>query len=290
MKICVFPSAEQMSKAGQELILRELKEDPSLALGGATGNTPKLLYGLLAQAAESGQMDLSQRQIWFLDEYFGKDMYYKYAINFLHNKFPKGKGIAFKNIHVPNGMYYFESQIVHSEILDEVLKKNRGDYEMKGPEVLIKPGAKHPVLKQLRKDTKAYEKSLPLKRVQILGIGREGHIGFNEVGTSDKSRTHLTVLADSTVEANAEDFEDGIVTRYAITQGSGSIMKAYLPILFANGVKKTEAVHGLLIGDNPASVLRKHPNTHVFITGDTLGEFKSADLDKLRKKYEVTGL
>ena len=290
MKISVFQSAEEMSKAGRELILKELKANPSLALGGATGNTPKLLYGLLAQAAESGQLDLSQREIWFLDEYFGKAMYYKYAINFLHNKFPKGKGIAIKNIHVPNGMYYFESQIVHSEILDIILKKNPGEYEMKGPEVSVQAGAKHPVLKQLRKDTKNYENSLPKDRIQILGIGREGHIGFNEVGTSDKSRTHLTALADSTVEANAEDFDDGIVTRYAVTQGSGSIMKAYLPILFANGVKKTEAVHGLLIGDNPASALRKHPNTHVYVTSDTLGEFKGPEIDKLRKKHEVTGL
>jgi len=290
MKIHVTEDAQEMSRQGKEIIVKMLNENPKLALGGATGNTPKILYGLLAEAAGNGQLDLAKREIWFLDEYFGKAMYYQYGINFLHTKFPAGKGIAIHNIHVPNGMYYWEHHIVHSEILDSILRKNPGDYAMKGPEVIIKPEAKHPVLRQILNDVTQYENNLPGNRVQILGIGVEGHIGFNEVGTREDSPTHLTVLADSTVEANADDYEDGIRTRYAVTQGSASIMKAQVPVLFANGKKKSEAVHGLLVGDNPASVLRKHQNAHVYITRDTLGEFKKADFDQIKKEHEVVGI
>lgn len=290
MKIHVTEDAQEMSQQGKENVVKMLNENPKLALGGATGNTPKILYGLLAEAAVNGRLDLAKREIWFLDEYFGKAMYYQYGINYLHNKFPTGKGIAIHNIHVPNGMYYWENHIVHSDILDSILKENQNDYTMRGPEVVITPEAKHPVLRRIHDDVTQYENSLPGNRVQILGIGVEGHIGFNEVGTQEDSPTHLTVLADSTVEANADDYEDGIRTRYAVTQGSASIMKAQSPVLFANGKKKSEAVYGFLVGDNPASVLRKHPNAHIYLTRDTLGDFKGSDFDRIKKEHEIVGL
>ncbi|MAG07842.1 hypothetical protein CMO89_00035 [Candidatus Woesearchaeota archaeon] len=232
----------------------------------------------------AGSVDLSGREIWFLDRYFGKDSYYVYAVNAFHNAFPEGKGIPVDKIHVPQGIFYHNGTIVHSDTLDRIFEENPGDYSMLGPEVFILPNAEHPVLQGIEASTRDYEANLPSERLQILGIGVEGHIGFNEEGTLEDSVTHLGVLAPSTIEANADDFNDGIKTRYYVTLGTASIMEGHTAVLLANGGKKIEAVYGLLHGNNSASVLRNHPNVYVFLTRDTLG---LCDLDELKKDERI---
>jgi glucosamine-6-phosphate deaminase len=292
MIIDVSETKEEMSIKGRDFIISELRKNETLQLGGATGSTPKRLYELLAEKARKGKLDLSRIGVWFLDEYFGRMNYYLYAVNAFHNAFPKGKGIKLENIHIPRGIYYNNNQIVHSDILDRILKTTKGRqwFEV-GPEIrIIKTPGLNLTLEQIGQDVESYENQLPRNRLQILGLGVEGHIGFNEAGTSETSLTHLTLLADSTVKANAEDYADGIVTRYAITQGIKSIMNAKMPVLFANDKKKADAVYGMFVGNNVASCLRKHPNARVYLTRDALARFNYFEREELKKEHEVSGI
>ena len=107
--------------------------------------------------------------------------------------------------------------------------------------------------------------------LQLLGVGRNGHIGFNESSSSLQSRTRLTTLARSTIEANAKFFDRQIdlVPKMSITMGVGTIMEANRCILLANGENKAEAVanaiEGPITASIPASALQMHPNTTILL-------------------------
>lgn len=112
--------------------------------------------------------------------------------------------------------------------------------------------------------------------LQLLGIGRNGHIGFNEPGTDINEKTHRVALTPSTIEANARFFEDeNEVPKYAYSMGIGSIMKADAILLEAFGPKKAEAVKAMIDGevtpDVPASILQKHPNVTVIVDEEAGG-------------------
>jgi glucosamine-6-phosphate deaminase len=107
--------------------------------------------------------------------------------------------------------------------------------------------------------------------IQLLGIGRDGHIGFNEPGTAADSKTHIIDLTESTIEANARFFHNdkSKVPTKAVSMGLGTIMKARHIILIANDPSKKEAIEHLLKKtfnpDWPATILSKHPNVDVFL-------------------------
>ena len=105
--------------------------------------------------------------------------------------------------------------------------------------------------------------------IQVLGIGSNGHIGFNEPGTSFDSRTHVVILSEQTRKDNARFFPDGGVPVRAITMGLATIMEARKIILIATGKNKAEAVQKMLEGpiteDVPASILQRHPDCTVFL-------------------------
>ncbi|PNY20122.1 glucosamine-6-phosphate deaminase [Streptococcus parauberis] len=108
---------------------------------------------------------------------------------------------------------------------------------------------------------------------QILGIGRNGHIGFNEPGTSFEERTHVVDLEASTIEANSRFFDSiDDVPKQAISMGIASIMDSKMVVLLAFGKEKAEAVRAMLTGDItedlPASILQKHPNCVVIVDTD----------------------
>jgi glucosamine-6-phosphate deaminase len=112
--------------------------------------------------------------------------------------------------------------------------------------------------------------------LQLLGIGRDGHIGFNEPGAAFDSQTHIMTLAESTLEANARFFNNDPhqVPTQAVTMGLGTIMKARHIILIADDPSKKEAIGKLMSHQKdllwPATVLNDHSNTDVFITEDVL--------------------
>lgn len=112
---------------------------------------------------------------------------------------------------------------------------------------------------------------------QILGIGRNGHIGFNEPGTAFTSKTHVVDLDDSTIEANARFFEDkSQVPRQAISMGIASIMSAKQIVLMAYGAEKADAiektVHGTVTEEVPATVLQNHANVTLIVDEAAAGK------------------
>ncbi|WP_137597808.1 glucosamine-6-phosphate deaminase [Paucilactobacillus kaifaensis] len=121
-------------------------------------------------------------------------------------------------------------------------------------------------------EAQQYEKLIAANPIdfQILGLGRNGHIGFNEPGTSFDSITHRVALTQSTIDANARFFDnEHEVPRYAYSMGIGTIMKSKQILIEAYGENKAQAVHQMIEGpvteDVPASVLQRHPNVTVLI-------------------------
>ncbi|MDA1534948.1 MULTISPECIES: glucosamine-6-phosphate deaminase [unclassified Bacillus cereus group] len=149
----------------------------------------------------------------------------------------------------------------------------------------------------LEEECKRYEGILAANPVdlQILGIGENGHIGFNEPGTPFNSPTNIVELTESTRQANLRFFEkEEDVPTHAITMGIGSIMKAKQILLVAMGSKKAEAVKELLQGAYseacPATVLQRHPNVTVIADQEALSLCSEAIADEHRQVFTISDL
>ncbi len=138
-------------------------------------------------------------------------------------------------------------------------------------EIDIDPKNTHVPYGNTKEDCEKYEDSVNGVDIQVLGIGQNGHIGFNEPGTPFDEPTHIVDLTENTREANARFFDNDIdkVPAQAITQGIGTIMKAKKILLVANGANKADAVKAMIEGpvsvECPASVLQIHPDVVVVI-------------------------
>lgn len=305
----------RLSEMAASYLAKRVEENPQIVLGGATGGTPKATYA----AALGTGVDFSNARIYFLDEYFGftgvgadgsHKSYRGYAVFHLHTKpktggVPENRVFQLRNIFVPRGNFYEGDQLVTSERLDEILAANpeangeKRDYVWVGgtdgvldegrpfkPELLVKPECGDPVLWDIRKATTSYDSRVVDARVavQVLGIGREAHIGFNEKNTRRDSRTHVTRLARSTIEANAEDYAGGEKTNYAVTQGVGTILDADELLLAAFGDAKQVAVRDMLHGEpsplHPASYVRNAKRARLYIDDAALA---LCDLEQLER-------
>lgn len=240
MKIIAVKDYQEMSKKAAEFILERLHSNPSLKLGLATGGTPVGTYeNLIKDHRENGTT--YQDVITFnLDEYIGLS----------------GKH--------PNSYRYFMNEQLFNSI--DIKKANTN----------IPQGD----AKDMQMECLDYEKLIEENNgvdLQILGIGGNGHIGFNEPGTSFDSNTHVIDLDSSTREANARFFEnlDEVPTQ-AITMGISTIMKSKEILLLISGEGKREAVSNLLDGEItenfPASVLKRHPNVIIIADESALGD------------------
>lgn len=227
MRIIQTAHPEQMSQTAAILILNEVLAKKKLVLGLATGQTPRGLYQRLIQARTELGLDPSDLETFHLDEYLGlggEDAGSMAEDLITHFLDPLG---------VPASQRHF----VPAQSLD--------------PEAACK----------------AYELEIAQAGgidVQILGIGRNGHIAFNEPGTAFDALTHLSTLTDSTREANAAHFLECATPTQAMTMGPRSILNARHVILMASGEAKAEAIRAMVCGplteDCPASVLRLHPH------------------------------
>ena len=226
MKFIVCENYEEMSKAGADIVISQLKEKKNSILGLATGSTPIGLYKELIKAYENGEISFKDVKTFNLDEYYpiykSNDQSYDYFMNdnlFSHIDIDKA------NTDIPNG-----------EAVDAV--KECADYEKR---IAASEGVD----------------------IQILGIGQNGHIGFNEPDSFLYSDTHVTGLTDSTMQANARFFsEDEVMPTKALTMGMGSIFKARKIIVMANGKAKRDAVRKLISGkittECPVTFLNLH--------------------------------
>lgn len=232
MKVIVVESYEELSKKAAELLAEVVENNSRATLGLATGTTPIGCYELLADFCAQKRVSFKNVKAVNLDEYVGlcKSDSQSYAY-FMRDKLFDHIDIDLNNTYIPDGM--------------------AGDLEGECARY-------SEILDEEERD------------VQILGLGSNGHIGFNEPRTSFQSVTHIVDLQESTIKDNARLF-DSIeqVPRKAITMGISEIMKAKQIIMLASGANKAQAVHDMVqgvINDGcPASILQTHPNCIVVV-------------------------
>ncbi len=240
MKVLVFDSYEEMSAAGAEIICEQLKNKPNSVLGLATGSTPIGMYDALAEECKKGNADFSKVTSVNLDEYYPISPDNKQSYRYTMNS------TLFDHINI---------DINKTHVLDGMT--NDPD-----------------------KTCKAYDEfidSIGGIDLQVLGIGNNGHIAFNEPDEWLEVGTHKTALTESTMQANARYFSaDEVMPTHALTMGIGSIMKARKIIILINGAKKTDALKKMLSGklstDCPASMLQLHPDVTVICDRAAYGE------------------
>lgn len=217
----------EMSQKAAEFIIDKVRSTPGLKLGLATGGTPVGTYQKLIEDHQNNKTSYHDVVTFNLDEYIGLSGENKNSYRFfMNNKLFNHIDIEKSNTFIPRGDV--------EDIISECRK-----YE----ELISKHGGVD---------------------LQILGIGGNGHIGFNEPGTSFDTKTHVVNLADSTIEANARFFNSmEEVPTQAITMGISSIMKSKEILLLISGEGKREAMkqllHGKISEEFPASVLNTHP-------------------------------
>lgn len=235
MEIVTVGSYAEMSEIAAKIMIGELKKCPRAVLGLATGSTPLGLYKMLADAYKRGEISFRGVRSVNLDEYvgLGADNGNSYA-SFMNERLFGHVDILRENTYLPNGL-----------------------------------------AEDLQSECRRYDSLLDAlpRNIQLLGIGSDGHIGFNEPGTSFIERTHIAELAKSTVTDNSRLFECGqAVPERALTMGIADIMSAEKILLLANGKNKAKAVWGMVSGqvteDCPASILQRHKNVTVVLDGD----------------------
>ncbi len=231
MRLIEAKNYADLSRKAANVISAQVILKPHAVLGLATGSTPIGAYRQLIEWYEKGDVDFSMTKSINLDEYVGLtgDNAQSYR-HFMNENFFDHINIDKANTHVPNG-----------------------------------------VAEDLEAECKRYDaliSSMGGIDLQVLGIGHNGHIGFNEPGDAFEKTTHLVNLGESTIQANSRFFASiAEVPKQAITMGIKSIMQAKKLLLVANGPDKKEimerALYGPVVPEVPASILQFHPNLTV---------------------------
>ena len=234
MKVVVGNEVE-ISKLIAEDFIHQIKEKEDSVLGLATGTSPLKVYANLVKANQEGIVSFKKVKTFNLDEYIGLE-----------------------GSH-PQSYRYF----MNVNLFDHL------DIDKKNTHVLLGVG-------DYLSFANAYDKMIEDAGgidLQILGIGSDGHIAFNEPGTPFDSLTHVAELAQSTIKDNSRLFNDiSEVPTKAVTMGLASIMRAKKIVLIATGKNKAKAIHDLLKGpmseEVPCSILQKHPDCTIYCDED----------------------
>lgn len=233
MNVVVVKNYYEISIQSAQLIAKQITKKKNSVLGLATGQTPVGMYQELIKMFKRGDIDFSEVRTFNLDEYYGLPSKHPQSYHYyMWDTFFKYINIKKENIHLLNGA-------------TENIKEECNQYE-----ILIQ---KHGGID-----------------LQILGIGDNGHLGFNEPAIGLNSKTHLVNLSEETIQANSQYFDDiQKIPRQALTMGIGTIMKAKKIVLLANGRKKSQAIertiHGPVSTEVPATVLQLHNNVLLII-------------------------
>jgi len=228
MRVIVCNDYKEVSRRSAQIVAGQIMIKPNCTLGLATGSTPLGTYENLIRMYEDGDLDFSSVVSFNLDEYYPLDAKNNQSYHYYMNENLFSKiNIKPENTYILDGKA--EDPNAECERFEKLIEANGGI------------------------------------DLQILGIGQNGHIGFNEPDYSLNSVTHLTDLTESTIKANSRFFEDmSLVPTQALTMGIGTILKAKKIILIANGAKKHRVVKSLLSGEIntsiPASMLKVHPD------------------------------
>lgn len=231
MKIYQAKNYQEMSRKAANIISAQIIMKPDAVLGLATGSTPIGTYQQLIDWYKKGDLDFSEIRSVNLDEYKGlsADNDQSYAY-FMRTNLFDSVNIKKENTNIPNGL------------------------------------VEDPDLECARYN--AIIRDLGGIDLQLLGLGGNGHIGFNEPGTSYEKETHCVKLTENTIQANSRFFEKmEDVPRYAYTMGIKNIMQARRILLIASGENKAEALYRSLFGPItpavPASILQLHNNVTI---------------------------
>ena len=232
-KTIVCKNYDEVSSEAFKVMKEVLDSEENPVLGLATGSTPVGLYKNMIKDHKDTGRSYKNILTFNLDEYVGLPKTHEQSYwTFMHENLFDYLDFSEENIHVPSGE-------------GEDPQKNADEYE-----------------EELKKHTVS---------IQVLGIGSDGHIAFNEPGTPFDSLTHLADLTQQTINDNARFFEGDItkVPTKAVTMGLGSIMRSKKIILIATGANKADAVYGMLKGektiDCPASILQDHADVTVIM-------------------------
>ena len=231
MKVIVVKDYEQMSDKAFEIMKQVVVANPNGVLGLATGTTPIGLYKRMIEDCKQGTSYKNIKTV-NLDEYKGLDVNSDQSyVYFMRDNLFNHIDIDLNNTNIENGKAEnAEEECARYNALLEVLQQD----------------------------------------IQLLGLGSNGHIAFNEPGTPFGSVTHVVDLQESTIKDNARLFNDiSEVPRQAFTMGLKNIMNAKKILILASGANKAKAVHGMIHGDVteslPASVLQLHPDCTLII-------------------------
>ena len=242
MEVLIYPSYDDVSSEAAKAVARTLNSKPNAVLGLATGSTPLGLYKELVRLHRDEGLDFSRVTTFNLDEYvgLGRDDDQSYH-HFMHENLFQHVNVAEQNIHIPSGTT--DNYEAFCEWYEQRIVECGGI------------------------------------DLQILGIGSDGHIAFNEPTSSLASRTRIKTLARQTIDDNARFFdrpED--VPIYAITMGVGTILEARKIVLLASGNNKSQAVASAIEGPVSsmitASALQLHRDVSCFIDDGAASDLK----------------
>ena len=233
MKVVILDDANTVAKYGADIFIEQLQSKPESVFGLATGSTPLKLYQRLIESNRSGDITFKQASSFNLDEYM--DLAPEHPQSYRH--------------------FMDKEFFQHIDINTE--------------KTLVPPGNARNPLTACREYEEAIQNAGGID-IQLLGIGRNGHIGFNEPTSCLASRTRVKTLTRETIEDNARFFDESEVQpQLSITMGIGTIMEARLIVLLATGESKAEAIHAMVEGPVsawcPASALQMHPATVVIV-------------------------
>ncbi len=242
MKIIRAKDFDEMSQITADIISTQVNENRHSVLGLATGGTVVKVYELLAKEYKEGDLDFSHVQTVNLDEYVGLEPTHPQSYRYyMANNFFEKINVIHENTYLPSGL---------AQNLEEECHRYEG---------LIK--------------------SLGGIDLQLLGLGKNGHIGFNEPGPTFEKNTHFVELEEGTRSANARFFDSlEEVPKKAITMGIGSIMGAKKIVLCVSGREKAEILKAVLTGPItpfvPGSILQIHPDLTVVADEEALEMFE----------------
>lgn len=250
MEVLVLPTSADVARRAAEVVLEGLAaaRGAGPVLGLATGSSPLGLYAELAGAVRAGRLDLSAATGFALDEYVGLPAGHPQTYReVLLREVCAPLGLAPERLHVPDGSGRTEQELVAAAAEYERLITEAGGVD-----------------------------------VQILGIGANGHLGFNEPGSSLSSRTRVKRLSDRTRHDNARFFDGPHdVPTHCVTQGLGTVLDARRLVLVASGPTKAAAVaaalEGPLSASCPASVLQWHPDATAVLDEAAATQLRNRD-------------
>jgi glucosamine-6-phosphate deaminase len=257
MLLVLKPGKEELGREAAQIVANAVRRNPALRLGLATGSTMLGMYTELVRLHREEALNFSHVVTFNLDEYLGLSAVHPQSFHhFMHQNFFSQVNVPATNIHIPDG----------------TITANYDRYCRSYEETIRDAGGID---------------------LQILGIGRNGHIGFNEPTSSLGSRTRLKVLSKDTIDDNRKFFAAGEkVPECAITMGIGTILEAKRILLLASGSSKAtaiaQAIEGPVTASVTASALQLHPEVTFLVDQQAGAQLKHHDY--YRRVLELTAI